>query len=174
MERPPAGRRLLAVLTVLTLTAAGLPGFAAPAVSVRGTILSAGSSAPARGAVMHAFNLRTGAAYRSAPADDGGGFVLEGLPAATYELAAEVEGGLFPIDRPVAIAPGKTRLMNVVLEDTPQVPPSEGTITKAKRPKKFSNPLVATGLVLGSAIVLGLLADALEDGGNPGASPSNP
>ena len=106
-----------------------------------------------------------------------GTFRLSGLPTGAAELAVETDQGLYVVATPVAIAPGATRDVQLALggrQDNSDLPPPE----KEKKRKKggiWSNPVTATLIVVGSAIVVGVLVSSLSSSdSNPPASPSNP
>ena len=112
-----------------------------------------------------------------APVASDGTFRLADLPAGPAGLAVETDGGLYVVHTPVAIAPGATRDVQLALggrQDSSDLPPSE----KEKKRRKggiWGNPVTATLIVVGSAIVVGVLVSSLSGSdSNPPASPSNP
>jgi hypothetical protein len=154
-----------------------LPSLASiPTGALAGRVLSL-PERPAATAVWIAPSLSPGAPVRAEVAEDGS-FTAEGLPAGAAELAIETAGGLYVVTTPVAIAPGTTRHLQLALggrQDTSPAPPPE---QKSRRPGGvWANPLYATLIVVGSAIVLGVIISELtqpDDEPTPSASESNP
>ena len=112
-----------------------------------------------------------------APVASDGTFRLSQLPAGPAEIAIETDAGLYVVQTPVAIAPGATRDVQLALggrQDSSDLPPPE----KEKKRRKggvWANPVTATLIVVGSAIVVGVLVGSLSSSdSNPPASPSNP
>ncbi|HZN54027.1 MAG TPA: hypothetical protein VFB67_01785 [Candidatus Polarisedimenticolaceae bacterium] len=113
----------------------------------------------------------------STPVASDGTFRLSDLPAGPAELAIETSEGLYVVDTPVAIAPGSTREVQLALggrQDSSDLPPGE----KEKKRRKggvWANPVTATMIVVGSAIVVGVLVNSLTSSeSEPAASPSIP
>jgi hypothetical protein len=143
---------------VWALPAGALAGRVIPAAGVPAAravlVAPPGSARPLRGAVG---------------AD--GSFHVEGVPAGTVDLAVETADGLYVVATPVAIAPGATRNLQLALgrQDT-SPPPGE---KKAKRAGGvWANPLYATLIVVGAAVVVGVAISALTESNSHPASPS--
>ncbi len=171
--------RFVAVLTAIALQLALVAGAAVSPGSIRGTVVSGDSWTPHAGVVMHAVDTASGASFRSEPAADDGSFLLAGLPAAQYQLAAEADGGLYPVEQPVEVTGASPRVLNVVLNknaasDPSKVKPSQGTLTGKKKMSLMSNPATATLIVVGSAVALGLLWEAVDNPSGGTGSPSMP
>ena len=103
-----------------------------------------------------------------------GSFRVDGIPGGPTELAIETSEGLYAVSAPISLAPGATRRVNLAFggrQDTSPPPPAE---TAAKKPKGnvWSNPVTATLIVVGSAIVVGFAVDQLTK--TVPASPSSP
>ena len=155
-----------AILTAIILAR---PVWALPAGAIAGRVLPV-DGAPAARAVLVA---PSGAdrPLRAELASDGS-FHLEGVPAGTADLAVETAGGLYVVATPVAIAPGVTRNLQLALgrQDT-SPPPGE---KKAKRAGGvWANPLYATLIVVGAAVVVGVAISALTQPNSHPASPSS-
>jgi len=155
-----------AVLAAILLSR---PVWALPAGAVAGRVITAAGQ-PAARAVLVA-PAGAGQPLR-APIGDDGSFRVDGVPAGTADLAVETEGGLYVVATPVAIAPGVTRNLQLALgrQDT-SPPPGE---KKAKRAGGvWANPLYATLIVVGAAVVVGVAISALTSSSSHPASPSS-
>jgi len=175
MTQRSLGVKLVATLVIASLQALMLPAAVADTgASVRGTILSAGEQAPLEGAKLHLGDPKTGEIYSSAPADAEGAFEVNGVPAATYEMAVESDGGLYMVQTPLTLAPGQTQSVNLAVN--PQTAPPPGEEEKQKKrggTGVWNNPAIAALIVVGAAVVIGLLIDAATDDNEGPASPSN-
>jgi hypothetical protein len=100
------------------------------------------------------------------------------VPAGTVELAVENSEGLFTVPTPVAIAPGTTRSLQLALggrqDSSDTLPPSEEEKKSKRKGGVWANPLYATLIVVGSAIVVGFAVNELTKSDNEPASQSNP
>jgi hypothetical protein len=109
-----------------------------------------------------------------APVAADGSFRATGVPAGPSELAIETSEGVYLVATPVSIAPGTTRRVQLAYggrQDTSPPPPPE----KEKKKKSggvWSNPLSATLIIVGSAIVVGVAIDQLTQSDNEPVSPS--
>ena len=96
--------------------------------------------------------------------------MLDDLPASTYELAVESDGGLYLVGTPLTLAPGTAQTLNLAVSRQP-VPnydkneddegPSSG------KPKKWDNPGVTAAAVVGIVLVIGLLLGDDDPKGPP-------
>ena len=103
-----------------------------------------------------------------------GSFEATGIPAGQSEIAIETSGGLYVVATPVAIAPGATRRVQLAFggrQDSSAQPPSENE-KKKKGGGFWANPVTATLVIVGSAIVLGIAIDQLTQSDNEPVSPS--
>jgi hypothetical protein len=103
-----------------------------------------------------------------------GSFRLEGIPAGPAELAIETSEGLHLVATPVPIAPGTTRSIQLAFggrQDSNPPPPPEKE-KKKKRGGVWANPLYATLIVVGSAIVIGFAINELTKTADAPVSPS--
>jgi hypothetical protein len=164
---------LLASVLVLTVQALWIP---APAgdqtVSLAGMVVSSETEAPLVGARLHVGDPTSGHVFTTQPTTEDGSFRLEKLPAASYRLAVEIEGGLYVVEAPVKLAPGEARSVTVAIN--PQSAPSPGEQQEKKKKKGagfWNNPVTASLVIIGSATVLGLLINEGTD--DPVASPSS-
>ncbi len=171
MSTRPMMSKLLSTGLILSLPFLALParssdGFA----TLSGSIVWAADQTPLPGSKLHAGDPKTGEIFSSAPASDDGSFVLDELPAATYELAVESDGGLYLVGTPLTLAPGTAQTLNLAVSRQP-VPnydkneddegPSSG------KPKNWDNPGVTAGAVVGIVLVIGLLLGDSDSNGPP-------
>jgi hypothetical protein len=109
-----------------------------------------------------------------APVSADGSFRATGIPVGPSKLAIETSEGLFVVATPVAIAPGTTRHVRLAYggrQDSSAPAPPENE--KQKKSGGFwANPLVASLVIIGSAIVVGFAIDQLTQSDNEPVSPS--
>ena len=103
-----------------------------------------------------------------------GSFRATGIPAGPSELAIETSEGLFVVATPVAIAPGTTRRIQLAYggrqdSSTPAPPKNE---KKKKRGGIWADPMKASLIIVGAAIVVGFAVDSLTNSTNVPVSPS--
>jgi hypothetical protein len=126
---------------------------------------------PASDARIVAKTVWVGAIPAAVAAD--GTFEAKGIPAGSSELAIETSEGLYVVATPVAIAPGTTRRVQLAFggrQDTSAPPPPEKE--KKKSGGVWANPLSATLIIVGSAIVVGFAIDQLTQSDVKPVSPS--
>ena len=166
MKQRGPGFKLVATVVIASLQALMIPAIAAdPGSSVNGSILSAGTDAPLAGAKLHLGDPLTGEIYTSEPSDQDGNFELTNVPASTYEVAVESNGGLYLVQSPLKLAPGQAQAVNLAIN--PQIADDPATDEKKKKKRGgtgvWNNPATAALIVVGAAIVLGLLINAATD-----------
>jgi hypothetical protein len=160
----------MVALCVATASAPVLPGV--ETASITGRVMSAASWSPVEGATVLAVDRGSGSLHRSSPTNDEGSFRLDGLVPGSYSLAVEVEQGAFLSESAIPLRGGETRLVKVAIsrqEEPDAEPPSSG---KKKKGGPWGNPVTATLIVIGGAIIVGVLVDKSTDGGEGPASPS--
>jgi hypothetical protein len=163
------------LIAILASLLAAPPGsWAASTGSLSGRVITA-ADRPAATAVWVAPSNAAATPVQASVAADGS-FTVNDIPAGTVELAVETSEGLYVVHTPVAIAPGTTRTLQLALggrQDTSQPPPADDTKKKKKTPGGvWANPLYATLIVVGSAIVVGVLVNELTKPNDKPASPS--
>jgi hypothetical protein len=171
--------RALIVLLVSTLIVPPI-STASSSGALEGRVVSAkGNAAPT--AVWAATAAHPQAPQRAAVGQNGS-FRIDAVPAGTVELAVETAEGMYVVETPITIAPGATRQVQLALrgrQDTapmnPETNPPPTPAPYKKTGTLWDNPLTATLIVVGGAVVTGLIIDAIDDDTNtPTASPSNP
>ena len=147
--------KLLAVTLVVAMQSLLIPAVAGPqTASVSGKIIAADTNAPMEGAKLHVADPISGEMYSSQITDADGSYSIAGLPAATYELAVEADGGLYLAGPPLQLMPGQTRDLNVAVNAN-----ATPATTTAGAAGAWDSPLVAALIVVGSAVVIGLIID---------------
>jgi hypothetical protein len=170
--------QIVAAVLVVALQVPGLPTLASgEGAKLAGSILAFDEKAPVEGARLHAADPMTGRIYSSGSTGTDGKFEIGSLPSAAYELAVESDGHLFVVGAPVRLAPGQTQSVQVAIDPRidPQVaPPPQSEEDRRTGTGVWDNPLTAALIIVGSAVVLGLIIDqAASDDDEPTASPSD-
>ena len=108
---------------------------------------------------------KTGEVYTSGPSDSEGNYELTNVPASTYEVAVEADGGLYLVQSPLKLAPGQMQSVNLAVNaQMADDPAAEQEKTKRRGGTGvWNNPATAALIVIGAAVVLGLLIDAATD-----------
>ena len=152
-----------------------------PAATLSGEIVSASARAPVAGVVVRVVNPGTGDLYTSPPTDDKGSFEFHALPAAAYSVAVQRGNGVFSAASPILLAPGEHRSVQVALYDQQEAAPSPAEAQEANTYKTspWENPLTATLMALGIAVVVGYavqewIGDDSSNNHPPVASPIQP
>jgi hypothetical protein len=145
---------LVSLLASPTVTRA--EGFGA--ISGRIVVASGGHAAKA----VWLADAGGGSLLRTIPVAADGTFRAAPLEAGKVALAVETDEGLYTVESPVTIAPGTTRSLSIALrgrEDTNK--------PKEPGPKKslgiWNNPLFASLIVIGGAVVVGVAVDQLTN-----------
>ncbi len=169
--------KLLSTGLILSLPFLALPASSADeSATLSGSIVWAADQTPLAGSKLHAGDPKTGGIFSSAPADDAGSFVLEELPAATYKLAVESDGGLYLVGTPVTLAPGTAQTLNLAVSGQPVPNYDEAKEDDDDDPggfKFWDNPLMAVFILAGVAIVVGVIIGD-DDSKGPVVSGSQP
>lgn len=172
--------RALIVLLVSTL-------IAPPASIASGSGALEGRVVPGKGNAAPTAVWAATAANPQAPqravVGENGSFRIDAVPAGTVELAVETADGMYLVETPVTIAPGATRQVQLALKGRQDnamggkaTNPPPTPAPNKKTGTLWDNPLTATLIVVGGAVVTGLIIDAIDDDDNDtnAASPSNP
>jgi hypothetical protein len=165
--------RGLVMALVISVQVQGLPVRAGSAGAVlSGTILRGNQHQPVSGAKLLVGDSSSGRIFASSATGSDGRFTVRNLPASTYELAIQSGGGLYPTGVPVQLASGAKQEIQLAFAD-PSGPTSDSV--QLERAGVWSNPLTATMVVLGGAVVVGLaLEGATDDSSSGSASPTGP
>lgn len=153
------------VKVVAAALVASLQWLAVPAApsatlgAISGRVLSTDTSAPMKGVQVHVGNPRTGEIRSSAPTGEDGSFTVAGLPPATYELAVQAPRALYVVSGAVPVTDGAHRAVQVAVN--PETAPSPAAKERASRggAKWWNNPFTATLIVIGAAVVIGVVVD---------------
>jgi hypothetical protein len=107
-----------------------------------------------------------------------GSFEIDALRAGPAKVAIETSEGLFILASPVSIAPGTTRRVQLALggRQDSSAPPATEKDTKKKPAGAWARPMVATMIIVGSAVLVGIAIDDVLQNTNPAPaiSPSTP
>jgi hypothetical protein len=179
--KSPAARILASTLIVMFPLPAMPPTIAASGgATISGTLFSASSSAPLAGARLFLKDPASGASYTSSLSGADGSFDTVSVPASSYRVAIESNGGLYVVDTPVTLDAGSSRHLRVAVREMEraragraegETPPPEGQKAAAEDTSFWSNPLTATLVVVGGAILVGVLVDnATNDDDEPASA----
>jgi hypothetical protein len=169
MMKRSLAMKVLATALILSLQAVFLPVMAGPqTAALSGMVLSSQNQAPLTGVKLHAGDPRTGEIYSSQPTAADGSFVIEGLPAAAYELAVEANGGLYLVDSRVKLSPGQAENVYVAVNFKKAPSPEESQKTSRKM-GIWNNQLTAAFIVVASAVLVGELIKQSTDESTPSA-----
>ena len=167
--------RWLAALLIAALPAAWFPASAEPGASVTGVIRGA-DQAPLAGARLLATTSSAGPVFRSEPTTKEGTFTLSGLAAGSYRLGVEVAGGIYLVEDPLPLADGVQRTVQIAVAATTDSPGAASAAAGASEPaaSAWDNPFAAAAIVLGLAIVVGVLVNNATDDEQAGSDFLNP
>ena len=171
MSTHPTLSRLLSAGLIVSLPLLALPARSAGGTAtLSGSIVWAADQTPVAGSKLHAGDAKTGEIFSSAPAGNDGSFALDHLPASTYELAVESDGGLYLVGTPLTLAPGTAQTLNLAVnrQPVPNYDEEEDPEEKKGGYRLWDNPLMATLVIVGVVAVIGLL---LDDDDSPGTPP---
>jgi len=172
-------RRLSCTLGLtLAFSLVGLPQTLAAGGSLDGSIVRSVDQSPMVGARIHIANPRTKEIISSAPAGRKGSFVVSEIPADRYSLAVEHEGGLYVVETPLQVTDGGKQTLNLSVAPMSDQEKSNLENSNDKdNPAGFAlwdNPLSAALVVLGIAVVVGVVIDGDDDSSDSNSSPSMP
>ncbi len=162
MAQPKLNARLLAVAVVLSLQAplvSTVSTLAAepPTALITGVLRSATDHSPMAGARLLVSDRKTGEISRSDETGSDGSFVIADLNSGEYDLAVEVDGGLFVIRTPIYLVGGVKRTVQIAVGVAET---ADATEAKASA---WDNPAAAGAMVLGLAILVGAAVKNLTE-----------
>ena len=170
----PTGKLLSRLLAATLVVALSVPfqfvhASGGPAM-LTGTVLTAGSGAPLNGAKVHLGDPRTGKIFSSAATAEDGGFQIEALPPATYEVVIEFDGSAFVVTTPIVLSPDRRHTIHLVVnpgaaDNAPALGDGRAEISDI-----WDNSFTAAVLVLFAAGIVGWL---IEDATNQPLVPDN-
>jgi len=171
MNMRTVASRAVAALLILALQLTYGPALvAAPMASLSGRVLSADSQKPLAGALVHVGDPRTGAIRSSQPTAADGSFSVSGLPAASYQLAIQSGAGMYIVPSAVPLGAGESRNVQLAVQAQTSAPsPQEANEGKKKDMGFWNNPLTATLVVLGAAVLVGWAVDSMTDDDEDGS-----
>ena len=99
----------------------------------------------------------------SIPVAPDGTFHAAPVGAGKVSLAVETDEGLYTVESPVTIAPGTTRSLSIALRGRQDTKPPKEAAPKKSKAGVWNNPLFASLIVIGGAIVVGIAVDQLTN-----------
>lgn len=193
MSTYPLATTRQAMAVVVTICLAFGPGFAAPGAaqspstelghgSFRGTLYQADEKTALAGAKVTVINVRTGKQYTSEITPQNGEYLVDGVPAGTYDLVIEVGGNLFVVDNIIDLSPNESVSHSFAVQPDR---PAGRTIARMAKPKGSAVPVgeatpavsnfwrtpggIALISVLGAGAVAALINAGHDDKGSPSA-----
>ncbi len=104
-----------------------------------------------------------GSLLRTIPVAPDGTFSTAPLAAGPVALAVLTDEGLYTVESPVTISPGTTRSLSIALRGREDTKPPKEAAPKKKSLGVWNNPLFASLIVIGGAIVVGVAVDQLTN-----------
>lgn len=162
--------RIVAIALVPALQWGTIPAAVGSSTgTIAGHVLSADSRTPLAGVQVHVGDPRTGEMRTSSPTASDGSFMVAGLLPSSYEIAVQSTKGVYLAEGAVRLDPGQTRHVQVAVSQ--QVAPSPTEQHNGRRGGGWwNNPLAATLIVLGSAVLIGVAVDQLSNDSNDAAA----
>jgi len=151
-----ASGRLLAAALIMALPAPWFSVLAEPGTARLSGVIQTRERVPLAGVRVLAADPERGSVRRSEPTSAEGEFTLAGLEPATYELAVETDGGIYLVGESLYLVEGVKREVQIVVGE--QAAPAAAHRREA-RPSVWDNPYTAGAIVLGAAIVVGVLVN---------------
>jgi len=166
--------KVLASVLIVSMQALLVPASAGDGTaSLAGMVVSSETAAPLTGVRLHAGDPKTGEVFTAQPTPEDGSFNLAALPAASYQLAVEMAGGLYVVETPVKLSPGQAQTVTVAINPQTAGSPEEEDQKKKKKGAGFwNNPVTAAFVVIGAATLVGWAIKSGTDS-EPTASPSS-
>jgi hypothetical protein len=160
LHLPPT--RLVAALLVAVLPLGSAAGTSAPA-GLTGVLLDRGEQAPLAHARLLAADETSGRVFPSSETAADGRFTLPDLPAGTYALAVQARDGLYLIEPALKLGPGGAQSLTIAVGAQTEGTAGDPAAHKPARPSIWNRPFTAALLVLGAAVVVGVIVDQATD-----------
>ena len=161
----------LVILSFLFLVAS--PGYSQSlkGSSISGRILSSDQKVPITGAIVKAAEIESKKIYESKPTIENGYYEILGLEKGTYDIAVQIDNGLYIANKLLNIGEGEAHALSLALNETPPGQDEEITPEEFKKKKRgvgfWDNPLVAVIAIAGVALVVGLAIDQFTEDDEP-------
>ena len=155
MSERPVTAKPLAIAVILAMAATWLPVLGQEGSAGLTGVIRAHDRSPLEGARLLAADPESGKVHRSEPTGEDGSFTLDGLEPGRYDLAVEVEGGLYLIKQSLDLVAGAQRSVQVAIGEP--LAAGHGAPPDEAQAGMWNNPFIAGGLVLGFAILVGAL-----------------
>lgn len=160
MHRFDTWSKITAAALLVLMPSLGVPVAAgADQAGLAGVVISSADRTPLSGARVHVSDSGNGSLFSSVATDAEGRFGLDGLPASSYEVAVEVDGGLYLVGARVELAPGQTRDVDLAIDDRQRTPRINAKAGTGAAISVWNNPATAALIVLGSAFVVGAIVE---------------
>jgi hypothetical protein len=125
------------------------------------------------GAIVHA--ATEDGANRTAPLDAHGRFDFPALSEGAWNLAVQTPAGLHVATTPVVVRGGESRAVLLTLAPGASTPANRAAKrARADKMSWWNNPLTATLIVVGAAVVVGVAVEQWTEDDSSSASPSTP
>jgi len=151
--------KMIAVGLIATLPMMLQPVAAQELTPMQGSVFAGKAGHPLVGARVHLVQSGTERVFTSSLTDVEGRFEMEGLPAAAYEVAIEIDGGVYLVEQPVVVTAGSGAKLNLLVPQLADAANAKPRVV-AGAAGFMSNPLAASLMVVGSALSIGALIDA--------------
>ncbi len=153
--------RWLALAVIVSLLGPVLPAGAEPATAaLSGVIRSAEDQTPLAGARMLVADRENAEVTRSEWTAADGNFSIAELDPGRYDLAVEVEGGLYLIRAPIDLMPGVKRAVQIAVGIAER---EDEENAREPLPSSWDNPAAAGAIVLGLALLIGVFVKNATD-----------
>lgn len=171
MFRSSATAKTLATVLTLGVALVGMP-VPAQTAQLSGHVYSASGDTPLTGATVYAAQPETGEIFSSQPTSEQGAFSIADMPSGKFELGVAIDEGLYLIEAPLMLAPAQSQHVNIAVNEEKDDDKGSAVVPESAKAKGWSNPLVAALIVVGGAVVIGLLVEAAtDDASEPQGSP---
>jgi hypothetical protein len=173
MDKRRCSVRIVASALILVFPLATAPLSAGETASISGQLVGATNFVPLAGAKLHVEDTAKGISFVSGLTGVDGRFDLDSLPSSSYRLSVESNHGLYVVDTPLHLNSGQARHLRLAVGgDSPR----RGGTGRASGSKGmsggtfWSNPLTATLIVVGAAIVVGVVVNSATNNQAPASA----